>query len=173
MTSYKPPNLESAIESNVPVISGIIIGVMAAIFAATAVTQSTVLTDSLSIHFWPGDTRWVIDVAFERRTWIMSFSLFAITILYVAALECVRSKGYDYKSAGTDLDMRTNEDKERVGKWEAEREKLVHASIKKFNIGILFSVASLICFLPDKLFVVGFFLLIALVVWLLLKQIRE
>jgi hypothetical protein len=178
------PNRQKTVETTIPTLAGIMLGLVGALFVAAALTDVAMLklpTDIYPVLFceW-----WAFTIPGERRFLIVLLSAAPGLCFYRSIAHCVLSQMSFYNPNANDnpdvipiLPTGSQDDLEEWdairGHWEAERRKHAKNALLFFNGGINLLLLPLIFLLPPTLLTAGLYIWLISVVFFYKHWMRQ
>jgi hypothetical protein len=151
------PNLQKAVETNIPLISTVLLALEGGLFAAVAAADVSFLkTDPIKVILISG---WWNFYDFEvlrgvpRKYWVMLFSFIAGAFFYLAVENCIHSQLRDSDENAKD-----------------ERDRYAYNALKRYNVGLRIAFLPFLLFLPPEVITLGFLVFFVLLLFDLVTE---
>ncbi len=163
------PNRQRALETTIPTLSGIMLGLIGALFVAAAITDVDFLKGSIEVSPLIVCDKWGFTIPGQRRSLVLLLCVFVGLFFYRSIVHCVWSQMSFYdpansasnpdviKVSGTASPEELRDWKAIQHKWDQERKRHSARALLFFNIGISLLFLPLVFLLPSQFLVLGFY----------------
>jgi len=164
------PNLQDALETTIPTLSGILIGFTGALFVAAAITDNEEMAKEIGIFPFVFIDNVYFLIPFNRQYWIMALSALPVLFFYRSINKCILAqmthydkskKNYpDINYSAEEIDIEVNKKflEERIKEWEKNRQESASLALILFNLGTQSTFLPLIFLLPPEIFSLAFYI---------------